>query len=313
MNEEKISNRAKGRWRGILAAVGVSADLIDGKHHPCPFCGGRDRFRFTDYNGTGGYICSQCGNGSGFDFLMKQRGWDFKTAAREVEKVIGDCSQDPKPRERSDAEKRDAMNKLWRSAREISAVDPVGLYLRKRCGAEEHPKCLRYVPALHYTGATTDYPAMVAKVTGPDGKPSNIHRTYLSAFGEKAPVESPRRMMPGSIAKGSAVRLTEISDVLGIAEGIETALSASSMFGVPCWAALNAEMMRSWIAPAGVRRVLIFGDNDANYTGQAAAYALAKRLSAEGVVTEIKIPERVGTDWNDVHQNALRETKVASA
>jgi putative DNA primase/helicase len=308
---EKITDRAKGRWKGILAAVGVPGDLTNGKHHPCPFCGGRDRFRFTDYNGTGGYICSQCGNGSGFDFLMKLKGWDFKEAAREVEKVIGSCGEDVKSPERSEADKRAAMNKLWRAAKPITTRDPVGVYLARRCGLTEFPAALRYVPALHYTGATTDYPAMIAKLTGPDSKPSNIHRTYLTTDGRKAPVEAPRRMMPGAIAKGAAVRLAPPAAAMGIAEGIETALSAMALFNVPTWAALNAEMLKAWQPPAGVLRVSIYGDNDANFTGQAAAFALAKRLSVEGIVAEIKIPEKIGDDWNDVHSR-MHATKSAA-
>lgn len=308
---EKITERARGHWKGILAAVGVPAKLVDGKHHPCPFCGGKDRFRFTDYKGSGGYICSQCGNGSGFDLLMKMRGWDFKAAAREVELVIGDCEPDRRRPERSEADKRAAMNKLWRSAGTVSVNDPVGRYLARRCGLGAFPPCLRYVPALHYTGATTEYPAMLAKVTGPDGKPSNIHRTYLSESGSKAPVEAPRRMMAGAIAKGSAVRLAEHDDVLGIAEGIETALSASALFRVPCWAALNAEMLRAWSVPSGVKSVVIFGDNDENFTGQAAAYALARKLTTDGVKAEIKIPDRVGADWNDEYGYASREPSAA--
>lgn len=306
MSEEKITDRARGRWKGILSAVGVPAAITDGKHHPCPFCGGKDRYRFTDFNGTGGYICSGCGNGSGFDFLMKLRGWDFKTAAREVEKVIGECRPDAKSPERSEADKRAAMNKLWRSAKAVMATDPAGRYLAGRCGLSEFPAALRYVPALHYTGATTDYPAMLAKVTGPDGKPSNIHRTYLNAEGHKAPVEAPRRMMPGTIAKGAAVRLCPSGASLGIAEGIETALSASALFELPCWAALNAEMLKVWQPPQGVMRVTIFCDNDANFTGQAAAYALARRLTVDGIIADIKIPERVGQDWNDVYAESRR-------
>ena len=64
---EKTSDRARGKWRDILTTLGVSPMLIDGKHQPCPSCGGRDRFRFTDFQGSGGYICNQCRGGSGFD------------------------------------------------------------------------------------------------------------------------------------------------------------------------------------------------------------------------------------------------------
>jgi putative DNA primase/helicase len=38
----------------------------------------------------------------------------------------------------------------------------------------------------------------------------------------------------------------------------------------------------------------VFGDNDASFTGQRAAYALANRLSAAGVPTAVRIPHHVG-------------------
>jgi hypothetical protein len=49
--------------------------------------------------------------------------------------------------------------------------------------------------------------------------------------------------------------------------------------------------------------VYVFGDNDLNYTGQAATYKLANRLIVQfkrEVV--IKIPDLSGTDWNDIHK-----------
>ena len=53
---------------------------------------------------------------------------------------------------------------------------------------------------------------MIAMVTGPDGAPSILHRTYLTNDGRKAPVIEPRRLMPGSIRKRRrlfALRLPE--------------------------------------------------------------------------------------------------------
>jgi putative DNA primase/helicase len=44
-----LKEAARGQWADILAALGgVAADLLDGKNHPCPRCGGTDRFRFTN-------------------------------------------------------------------------------------------------------------------------------------------------------------------------------------------------------------------------------------------------------------------------
>ena len=42
----------------------------------------------------------------------------------------------------------------------------------------------------------------------------------------------------------------------------------------------------------------MFGDNDASFTGQAAAYSLAKKLVLSGVKARVVIPETIG-DWRD--------------
>ena len=56
--------------------------------------------------------------------------------------------------------------------------------------------------------------------------------------------------------------------MLGIAEGVETALAASIMFNVPVWAALNANRLKVWEPAEGVSEVVVFGDNDINSVGQ---------------------------------------------
>jgi phage/plasmid primase-like uncharacterized protein len=51
-------------------------------------------------------------------------------------------------------------------------------------------------------------------------------------------------------------------------------------------------------------KVIIFGDNDKNFTGQEAAYSLARSLSGD-LEVDIKIPTLPGTDWNDVHRDIM--------
>jgi putative DNA primase/helicase len=92
--------------------------------------------------------------------------------------------------------------------------------------------------------------------------------------------------------------------VLGIAEGVETALSAAQLFKVPVWAALNAGRLEVWMPPAGITKVMIFGDNDENQRGQDAAWQLENRLIDAGIETSVHIPDKPGTDWNDVLMRA---------
>ena len=298
-----LRDRAEGRWLGILPALGISESFLTGKHGPCPLCGGKDRWRWDNLEGRGTWICSKCGAGDGIALLMQKNRWEFRQAAEQIDTVIGSVLADVPKRQRSDREKRDAMSKLWQSSKAIEANDPVGRYLARRVGLTAFPSCLRTAFSARYQSDRPSFhPAMIALVTGPDGAPSILHRTYLTADGRKASVDAPRRLMPGTVAKGAAIRLAPAGDALGIAEGIETALSASALFGVPCWAAVNAGMLALWRPPLDVRRILIFGDNDASYTGQAAAYALARRLRSEGFIVEVEVPAEPEADWNDVHR-----------
>jgi putative DNA primase/helicase len=286
-----IQERANGRWHGVLSALGVQPDFLRAKHGPCPGCGGRDRFRWDNKEGRGTFYCSNCGAGDGFDLLKLVKGWDFKRAAEEVEAIVGTVKHETPRRIQTSEEKRAAMQKRWSECKPVEPDSAVARYLTRRIGRFEPSPVIRSAP---------DRPAMVALMQAPDGRATMVHTTFLTADGHKAKMDQPRLMMPGSIADGAAVRLAKHDGMLGIAEGLETALSATLLTGIPCWAALNAELMKKWQPPASVKRVVIFGDNDASFTGQAAAWHLAHRLAARKLDVSVRIPEQIGTDWNDV-------------
>lgn len=293
-NVSPLRERAHGRWRSILAQLGIQASYLTGKHGPCPICqGGKDRFRFTDHQGEGAWICNQCGRGKGADLVMQVFGVDFHEAACRVEAVLGSATVQP-PEEPDVEAQRARMNDLWRHAGPVQHGDRVDRYLRSRGIA------LDAFPAVLRTSTTRSCRGMVAKVTTPDGKPVNVHRTFLTEDGRKADMETPRKLMPGPFPLGSAVRLFPAGETLGIAEGIETALSAHLMFGVPVWAALTADSLEAFRPPEGVRRLLVFGDHDPNFVGMAAAYRLAKMVHGKKDVTAVvRIPANEGDDWND--------------
>lgn len=294
----KTCDAARGKWKGILLSLGMDAKHLTGKHGPCPLCGGNDRFRFDNKDGSGSYICGQCGAGSGMDLLKAFKGWEFRDAAQAVDEVLGNVPSDPPGKPAlSDDSRRRMMNALWKASVPVEVDCPAGWYLSRRVKGWQNCADLRYAESAPVPGGGTS-PALLALVRDHAGNPATIHRTFLTLAGEKAAMDNPRAMMPGDLPDSIAVHLSPAAEVMGIAEGIETALAAQAKFKAPCHAALTAGFMAKWQPPEGVKRVIVFGDCDGNYTGQAAAYTLAHRLSRK-LQVEVRIPGQFGTDWAD--------------
>lgn len=329
--QHKIGDRALGRWKEILPALGMPAGLLTGKHGPCPVCNGKDRFRFDNKAGKGTWYCNQGhggvndkdqgSSGNGFALIMDWKGCDFAEAARLVEQVIGKTGE-PVGRAEDEVSEAEATAKalaeakaVWASGRKVTQCDPVDLYLKNRVGKYAFTRAIRYLPETYFAGRTM--PAMLSAYVDVHGDLYGVQRTFLTADGQKAGVQ-PDRWNHGRLPDGGAVRLTRPdpvlahSQALGIAEGVETALAATALYGIPCWAALNAGRLKVWEPPEHVTEVVIFGDNDIKHDGQASAYALAQRLSTRQkrpITTQVMIPADIGTDWNDVLQLQLRSAQ----
>jgi hypothetical protein len=74
----ELRDLARDRWHAILPQLGIRAEFLTGKHGPCPMCGGKDRWRFSNRNGEGGFICTHCGGGDGIRLVMLFRNVDFR-------------------------------------------------------------------------------------------------------------------------------------------------------------------------------------------------------------------------------------------
>ncbi len=172
---------------------------------------------------------------------------------------------------------------------------------------------LRYHPSLDYfeeKEKVGQFPAMVCAIRDVNGKLITLHRTYLSGGGRKANVQNVKKMMPvpkGLSLTGAAIPLGKpIDGVLGVAEGLETALSVFRITKIPTWSTVNAHMMENFEAPPSVKTVLIWADKDLSQAGEISANILAERLKAQGIRVFVISPhdpipyKAKGVDWNDV-------------
>lgn len=313
MDRLDVRTVAAGRWRSILSTLGMDDKALSGKHCACPMCGGKDRFRFDDKDGRGTYFCSGCGAGDGVKLAMGITGQTFKDTARQIERLAGVVQPTASKPERTDDDKLAALRRVWSESKPIQRGDEAALYLAGRgLKLYDLPENIRVHPALRYQDGETvgTYAAMLATVTAPDGRAVSLHRTYLQEA-RKAPVTAPKKLMQGLPLSGAAIRLTAVSQVLGIAEGIETALAASELFEVPVWSCISTAGIESFEPPGGVREVIVFADNDTNFAGQSAAYRTAHRLKLKGFEVEVVIPPIVG-DWLD-HLNKAAERSKGEA
>ena len=190
--------------------------------------------------------------------------------------------------------------RLWRSAA-VGTGTLVQNYLETR-GINSVPPSLRYVTT-EYIAGRVYMPAMLAAIQAPDRSIAAVQYTCLRHDGSgKAPVATPRRTM-GMLGAG-AVRLAAAAPVMGIAEGIETALAAQQVTGVPCWASLGAARMhRVWV-PDETVELHVFADADA--PGLAAAERVAAAHAHRRVIIRVA-PVGCG-DWAD----ALAKKAVAA-
>lgn len=296
-----VRDLAQGRWRSILAVLGVDERALSGKHGPCPMCGGKDRFRFDDREGRGTYFCAGCGAGDGVQLAMGITRQSFRDVAREIERIAGTVRPSAARSERTDEEKLVALRRAYRESRPIERGDEACRYLAGRgLGLYDLPESIRTHPGMTYRDdgkVLGSFPTMLASVTDATGRAVSMHRTYIQD-GRKAPVPSAKKLMQGLPLAGAAIRLTPISRTLGIAEGIETAIAAAELFEVPVWSCISTAGIESFEPPEGVRHVIVFADNDRNFAGQAAAYRAAHRLALKGCEVEVCIPPTVG-DWLD--------------
>ena len=229
---------------------------------------------------------------------------DFRDVANEARHFLSLPRSEPEPdhaRQPSSvpAGSPESARRLFAMAQPISGTIVEG-YLRKRGITALHGTAsLRFHPRCYYRpdawSPTETWPAMIAAVTGLDGKISGAHRTWLDPSGRgKAAIDTPRRAMGNLL--GNAVRFDLARDVLAAGEGIETMLSLRCVMPtMPMVAALSAAHLAAILFPATLRRLYIARDDDP--AGDGAMASLIDRANEAGIEAMALSP-RLG-DFNE--------------
>ena len=151
---------------------------------------------------------------------------------------------------------------LWASTQALSGV-AVAYLEHRHCVIPPLYGDLHWHPALKhpsgYVGA-----ALVALITHVHTNEAlSLHRTWITATG-KADLNTPRLPLVNHSTRNGVIRLwpdEEVGSVLGIAEGIETALSLAWCVQ-PVWSTIDAGHMGKFPVLGGITELFIAQDQD---------------------------------------------------
>lgn len=183
---------------------------------------------------------------------------------------------------------------LWRECRPVHGV--ARQYLEHRhCWVPPYGD-LQCHPALRHPNGYVG-PALVGLITDVlTNEPLSLHRTWITPTG-KAALDAPRLLLANHEIKGGVIRITpddEVGALLGIAEGIETALSLA-WTPLHVWACIDAGHLGAFPALAGINELVIAVDQDD--AGFKAAAACADRWVAAGKT--VYLTKQKNNDLND--------------
>jgi hypothetical protein len=186
--------------------------------------------------------------------------------------------------------------RLWVASRPIAGTIADD-YLHARDLSGPFPRVLRFNPTT-VLGSGADkriMPAMIAAVENDLGVVA-VQRTFLDPLDLlHKPIPKPKVSL--GLLGTAAIRLAPATDELGLAEGIEDALTAMEWFGTPTWALGGVERLAFVDIPEKVRRVIVYSDR-----GIAAERLLEKardHLTSDGRELVNRPPPLDYADWND--------------
>jgi hypothetical protein len=273
-----------------LCAIGIAANPHGAVEQrvACPQCAKGSRDTALSVNiADGRFHCFRCG-------------WRGRAGGGERLGRVPVRTDDPAVIDR----KRERLRRTWKETVPLTHRDAraVRNYLEARALHDvlsSPPGVLRAHPSLAYWDALKNlgtYPAMVALFHGANGSPVTLHVTYLRSDGfTKANVPNPKKILGVPVTgatRGGAIHLHEPSvGTLGIAEGIESALSLHLIQKIPVWASFCAGNLEHVQMPSSLRELYVAVDIDPSGKGAQVANGLVKRVNQISPLTKTFLVE----------------------
>ena len=301
MRINEITAEAVGKWQSIFSSLGI--EVGNGKHCPCPVCGGKDRFRFDNKNGRGTYICSQCGSGDGLNLIKNYYHCDAKEASSKVAECLNLRNTSTNSDFKSDLQSKTIFKKVE--------------YLLSKA-------ILGQSDYLTEKGLTFDLPLLDdGRIFAPV---ININSEYTG--GQFIEPNGNKRLMRGSNKKGAFIWVspklgrpdevkkelltaTEIIICEGLATGISIAVFRHRSLVISAIDAGNLIHVAKAIREVNTTaNIIIAGDNDIGShknTGKEKAIEAAKAVNGYYTIPDTDYK----CDWDDYRQQfGLQKTSV---
>ena len=305
MKINEITAQAVGKWDYVFQSLGI--EVGNGKHCPCPVCGGKDRFRFDNQNGRGTYICNQCGSGDGLELIKNYYHSDAKEASSKVAECLNLSNHNHKIRENLVFRNIDSKQLHNNNIPENPVCKKVEYLLSKATlGQSQY---------LTKKGLTFDLPLLDnGRIFAPM---LNLHNEY--AGGQFIEPDGSKHLMKGSNKKSAFILVRSVlsrpaevcANLLAhneiiICEGLATGISIAE-FRLQSIVISAIDAGNLIHVAKGIRelnptaKIIIAGDND---IGQSPNTGLAKAIEASQAVNGYySVPDTdYKCDWDDYRQ-----------
>lgn len=320
-------------WYAILPSLGIDVPHSPRRHGPCPICGGKDRFRFDNRNGSGSWYCNQGGAnhrsgktaGDGVALVADFFDVPVRDAWEKIRGISGEstggqilrdkCAAPVPPVDPSN--QRKVQRLIKDSVRLGDVTSKSRIILQDGKTAVEKYLASRGLPLLLPEEARINVQQdgydLIIPLTS-DGDIPSLHITSLDKAGQKrhlswtggscrytmGPLSGAYASVPGAEEQISVPSFPGIR-FYSIAEGLESAISGRLLSGWSSIFAVNAHGIKSFLDCQETLAIFqssgfglaILVDRDKSGTGQKASAALAHKAQALGIPVLYLLPPSI--------------------